>query len=260
MMTQAKDKSEFKRASCSTALVLAIIFMSGGGRLQAQTLAVPGNMPILYKEIPDYALARQRARYKVKLPWCTIEYRGDGYYVTSGDREFVILNQNPACLKRFVGKMVAVHGRTTENVVSWSRLYFVVIDEINGMRYEGKVGPWVMREPMDEEIRYWNVHKQLPPATQKFMDYLALPKSASDHRFAENETGCDVLAYSTGASEYKKSMPAANVDRQLTDIQRQLTVIEEKVEKKPFRGIYSIPSADWNTTDWSLYLDSQGGG
>ena len=107
-MIQAKERSELKRACGATALMLAIIFMGGGSRLRAQTPAVPGNMPILYKEIPDYALARERARYRIKLSQCIIEYRGDGYYVTTGDQEFVILNQNPACLKRFAGKMVAL--------------------------------------------------------------------------------------------------------------------------------------------------------
>lgn len=181
-MTQAKGKSAWKRCGAA-ALVLAIILIGGGRRLQAQVLAVPANMPILYKEIPEYVNERSRARYKIKLSQCQITFRENGYSITSGDREFVILNQNPACLKRFAGKTVAVQGRTTESVVPWFSLYFVVVDGINGMKYDGKIGPRVMREPTDEEIRSWNLHKRLPPATQKFMDYLALPKSASDLRF-----------------------------------------------------------------------------
>lgn len=247
-MTQAQKITAIKIGCRAIALALAIMVM--GGRLQAQTLAVPGNMPIVYKEIPGYAQAKQRARYKIKLPQCTIEYRGDGYCLTSDDREFVILNQNPACLKRFAGKTVAVHGKTTENVVPWFRVYFIVIDEINGKRYEGKVSPWVMREPTDEEIRSWNLHRQLPSATQKFLTYLALPKTESDLRFAESDG--DTLAQGT--------MPETDINRQLTSIQRQLTAIEQKVDKKPYRGIYSTPTSNWNSTDWSLYMDLQGGG
>jgi hypothetical protein len=258
-MTQAKGKSALKRCGAA-ALMLAIIFVSGGSRLQAQILAVPANMPILYKEIPEYVNVRSRARNKIKLSQCTITLREDGYCITSGDREFVILNQNPACLKRFAGKTVAVQGRTTESVVPWFRLYFVVVDDINGMKYDGKVGPWMMREPTDEEIRYWNLHKRLPPATQKFMAYLALPKSASDIGFAGNEAGNDTLAYSTITSEKDQSLPAADVNRQLTSIQRQLTGIEQKLGKPPYQGIYSVPSTEWNATDWSQYMDSQGGG
>ncbi|MFA4901789.1 MAG: hypothetical protein WC600_03490 [Desulfobaccales bacterium] len=258
-MTQAKEKSALKRCGAA-ALMLAIILVGGGNRLQAQVLAVPANMPILYKEIPDYVKERSRARYKIKLSQCQIVFREDGYYLLSGDREFVILNQNPACLKRFAGKMVAVQGRTTESVVSWFSLYFVVVDDINGMKYDGKVGPWMMREPTDEEIRSWNLHKRLPPATQKFMTYLALPKSASDVRFAGSEAGSNTLAYGTITSEDNQSLPVADVNRQLTSIQRQLTGIEQKMAKPPYRGIYSVPEADWNATDWSLYMDSQGGG
>jgi len=258
-MTQAKEKSALKRCGAA-ALMLAIIFVDGGSRLQAQVLAVPANMPILYKEIPEYVNVRSRARHKIKLSQCTIAFREDGYYIISGDREFVILNQNPACLKRFAGKMVAVQGRTTERVVPWFSLYFVVVDDINGMKYDGKVSPWVMREPTDEEIRYWNLHKRLPPATQKFMAYLALPKSASDFRFAGNEAGSDTLAYGDITSENDQSLPVADVNRQLTSIQRQLTGIEQKMGKPPYRGIYSVPSDEWNATDWSLYTDSQGGG
>jgi hypothetical protein len=258
-MTQAKEKSALKRCGAA-ALVLAIILMDGGGKLQAQVLAVPANMPILYKELPEYVNVKSQARYKIKLSQCTIEFRGDGYYLINGDREFVILNQNPACLKRFVGKMVAVQGRTTESVVPWCRLYFVVVDAINGMKYDGRVGPWVMREPTDEEIRYWNLHKRLPAATQKFMAYLALPKSASDVRFAGDEAGSDTLAYGTITSENDQFLPVADVNRQLTSIQRQLTGIEQKIGKPPYRGIYSVPSDEWNATDWSQYMDSQGGG
>ncbi len=258
-MTQAKEKSALKRCGAA-ALVLAVMLVGGGSRLQAQVLAVPSNMPILYKEIPEYVNARSQARYKIKLSQCTIAFRDGGYYIMSGDREFVILNQNPACLKRFAGKMVAVQGRTTESVVSWCRLYFVVVDDINRMKYDGKVGPWMMREPTDEEIRYWKLHKQLPPATQKFMAYLALPKSASDPRFAGDGADSDTLAYGTITSEDDRSLPVADVNRQLTSIQRQLTGIEQKMGKPPYRGIYSVPSAEWNATDWSLYMDSQGGG
>jgi hypothetical protein len=85
--------------------------------------------------------------------------------------------------------MVAIHGKTTESVVPWCRIYFAVIDEIDGKRYDGKVGPWIMREPTDEEVCSWSLHRQLPPATQKFMDYLALPKPASECRVAEYEAG-----------------------------------------------------------------------
>ncbi|MHB9072942.1 MAG: hypothetical protein ACYC6G_05405 [Desulfobaccales bacterium] len=258
-MTQAKEKSALKRCGAA-ALMLAIILVGGGSRLQAQVLAVPANMPILYKEIPEYVNVRSRARYKTKLPQCTIAFREDGYYIMSGDREFVILNQNPACLKRFAGKMVAVQGRTTESVVPWCRLYFIAVDDINGMKYDGKVGPWVMREPTDEEIRYWNLHKQLPPATQKFMAYLALPKSASDLMFAGDGAGSDTLAYDTLTAGDDRSLPVADVNRQLTSIQRQLTGIEQKMAKPPYRGIYSVPEEDWNATEWSLYMDSQGGG
>jgi hypothetical protein len=257
-MTQAKEKSPLKRVGAAT-LVLAIMLLVGGSRLQAQVLAVPANMPILYKEIPEYINVRPQARYKVKLPQCTIEFRGDGYYIISGDRDFVILNQNPACLKRFAGKKVAVQGRTTESMVPWNRLYFVVVDDINGMKYDGKVSPWVMREPTDEEIRYWNLHKQLPPATQKFLAYLALPRSASDLRFAGEEAGGDSLVYGTDAKD-DQSLPVADVRRQLTSIQSQLTAIEQKMAKPPYRGIYSVPEEDWNATDWSLYMDLKGGG
>jgi hypothetical protein len=260
-MTQAKEKSALKRCGAAAlALMLAIILVGGGNRLQAQVLAVPGNMPILYQEIPEYVNVRSRARHKIKLSQCTIALREDGYYIMSGDREFVILNQNPACLKRFAGKMVTVHGRTTESVVPWFRLYFVVVDDINGMKYDGKVGPWAMREPTDAEIRYWNLHKRLPPATQKFMAYLALPKSAHDLRFAGDSAGSDTLAYRTITSEDDQSLPVADVNRQLTSTQRQLTGIEQKMAKPSYRGIYSVPEADWNATDWSLYMDSQGGG
>lgn len=253
-MTQAKEKSAVKRYG-ATAIVLAIILMTGGTRLQAQVLAVPGSMPILYREIPEYVKMKPRARYKLNLPQCTIDFKTDGYYLISGDREFAILNQNPACLKRFAGKMVAVRGRTTESVVSWHRLYFVVIDEIDGRKYEGKVAPWVMREPTDEEIRYWNLHKQLPPATQKFMAYLALPKSES--WFAPDGADSDTLTYCAVTSE---NMPEVNANRQLTAIQRQLTAIEQKLGRPPYRGIYSVPEEDWDATDWSLYMDLQGGG
>jgi hypothetical protein len=258
-MTQAKEKSALKRCGAAV-LMLVIILVGGGSRLQAQVLAVPVNMPILYKEIPEYVKERSRARYKIKLSQCTIAFREDGYYIMSGEREFVILNQNPACLKRFAGKMVAVQGRTTESVVPWFSLYFVVVDDINGRKYDGKVGPWLMREPTDEEIRYWNLHKRLPPATEKFMAYLALPKPASDFGFAGNEAGSDTLAYGTITSGNDQSLPVADVNRQLTGIQRQVTSIEQKMAKPPYQGIYSIPSAEWNATDWSLYTDSQGGG
>jgi hypothetical protein len=258
-MNQAKEKSALKRCGAA-ALILAIMLGGGESRLQAQVLAVPANMPILYKEIPEYVNVRSRARYKIKLSQCTIALREDGYYIMSGDREFVILNQNPACLKRFAGKTVAVKGRTTERVVPWFSLYFVVVDDINGMKYDGKVGPWVMREPTDEEIRYWNLHKRLPTATEKFMAYLALPKQASDFRFDGNEAGNDTLAYGTLTSENDQSLPVANVSRQLTSIQRQLTGIEQKIGKPLYRGIYSVPSSEWNATDWSQYMDSQGGG
>jgi hypothetical protein len=260
MIPQNQEKSAFKIICRATLTVLAIIFISSGSRLEAQVLAIPANMPILYEEIPEYVLARSRARYKLELPQCTIESRGGGYAITSGDREFIILNQNPACLKRFVGKMSVVQGRTTENVVSWNRLYFVVIDAINGMRYEGRVAPWMMREPTDEEICYWNLHQQLPPATQKFLNYLALQKPASGLQIAASEAGCGTLAYNRLASEPQRSLPVTGVSRQLTDIQRQLTVIEQKVNKQPYQGLYSIPSDNWNATDLSLYMDSQGGG
>lgn len=259
-MTQDTGKTGLRRVGRTFALVLAIILVGGSGRPEAQTLAVPQNMPILYKEIPVYASARPRARYPVKLPRCAIEYRKDGYYLISGNREFVILNQNPACLKRFAGKMVAVQGKTTERPAPWCRLYFVVIDTIDGRKYEGKVGPWMVREPTDEEICYWNLHKQLPPATQKFLDYLALPRPTLECRPAAYEAGCDQLAYSAAISGPESPLPAADVNRQLTAIQRQLTVIEQKVDKKPYRGVNSIPSSQWNSTDWSLYMDSQGGG
>jgi hypothetical protein len=242
-MTQAKEKSALKRCGAAAA-VLAIILVGGGSGLQAQVLAVPANMPILYKEIPEYVNVRSRARYKIKLSQCTIAFRVDGYYIMSGDREFVILNQNPACLKRFAGKMVAVQGRTTEGVVPWFSLYFVVIDDINGLKYDGKVGPWMMREPTDEEIRYWNLHKRLPSATQKFMAYLALPKSASDLRFAGSKAGSGTLAHGAIDPEDDQSLPKTDVNRQLTSIQRQLTDIEQKMAKPPYRGIYSIPSAE----------------
>jgi len=257
-MTQTQGKSALKQACISALLVLTTTLLSSDSGLQAQVLAIPANMPILYREIPAYVRAKQQVRYKIKLPQSTLEYCGDGYYLTSGDHEFVILNQNPACLKRFAGKKVAVQGRITEKLVPWHRLYFVVIDSINGMSYEGKVAPWAMREPTDEEIRYWNIHKQLPPVTLKFMNYLALPKTARDSWSPENEPGSDTLAYSAETSENYRSVPA--VDSQLAAIQRQLTVIEQKVSKPPYRGIYSVPSENWDSTDWSLYMDLQGGG
>ncbi|MFZ5448259.1 MAG: hypothetical protein ACOZFS_06435 [Thermodesulfobacteriota bacterium] len=259
-MTQETGKLEFKLAYRIIAAGVALILMGAHGRLQAQTLAAPCDMPVLYKEIPGYVLARQRARYKINLPQCIIEYRGDGYYLISGEHEFVILNQNPAHLKGLLGKMVAVKGKTTENVVPWHRVYFVAIDEINGIKYQGQVSPWVMREPMDKEIRFWNLHKKLPPATQKFMDYLALPKEQSDFQSADREDCCDPVVYREAAYSVNRSYPATEADRQLTAIQRQLTAIEQKMDKRPYQGIYSTPSADWNSTDWSMYMDLQGGG
>jgi hypothetical protein len=240
-------------------ILCALMLMDGGRTLLAQTLAVPDSMPILYKEIPHYAFAAKRARYRVKLPQSALEYRKDGYRLISGDREFVILNQNPACLKRFAGKMLTVSGKTTESVVPWHRLYFLVIDEINGMRYDGKVGPWVMREPTDEEICYWSRNHKLPPATQKFMDYLALPVQATACRFSEGDSpgGAMLTAGVAGGSE---SASMAEINNRLTGIQRQLTVIEQRAARQPYQGIYSTSSHNWDSTDWSLYMDLQGGG
>ena len=193
-MPQATEKSELQRVCQALAFMLVFVLLGGSGRLQAQTLAVPENMPCLYQEIPGYVQARPRARYPVTLPGCAIESREDGYYITRGDQEFVILNQNPACLKRFVGKTVEVQGKTTESVVPWCRLYCVVIAAIDGKSYAGKVGPWMRRAPTDAEICSFRLHGQLPPATQKFLDYLALPKSVSECRVAGDETGCDTLS------------------------------------------------------------------
>lgn len=259
-MTQITEKLALVKAHRAAVLVLAVILLGGAGRLQAQSLAVPGNMPILYQEIPEYVKLKPRARHKVNLAKCIIEPRTEGYYLVSGDREFVILNQNPACLKRYAGKSVAVRGRTTENPVTWFQSYFIVIDEIDGKRYEGKVTPWVMREPTDEEIRYWCLHKQLPPATQKFMTYLALPRTEREPWLAENGSDNDNLTYCALTPESKRALPEGNVDRQLTAIQKQLTAIEQKVSKPAYRGIYSVPEEDWNATDWSLYMDLRGGG
>lgn len=252
-MAQVGEKSAFKKA-CIAAMLLLAILLGSNDRLQAQTLVVPGAMPMLYKEIPEYVLAKKRAHYQVRLPQGTVEFRGDGYYITSGINEFVILNQNPACLKRFNGKTVAVQGRVTEKVVPWNRLYFIVVDKINNQSYAGKVAPWMLREPTDEEICYWNVHKQLPPKTQKFMDYLSMPKSTNDSWLEDSDT----LVCSAVTPESQRSVQP--VESQLTAIQRQLTVIEQKVSKPPYRGIYSKPSEAWDATDWSLYMDVQGGG
>lgn len=259
-MTQAAEKSALIKARHTAVIVLTIMLLGGASRLQAQALAAPGNMPILYQEIPGYAEMKPQARYKINLSKCTIAYKADGYYLISGDREFVILNQNPACLKRFTGKTVAVRGRTTENVVLWCRLYFVVVDEIDGRGYEGKVTPWMMRKPTDKEIRYWNLHAQLPPATQRFMVYLDLPKSERDLGLAQDGADSNTLAYCAVTPKETPSCPEVNVNGQLTAIQRQLTAIEQKMEKPPYRGVNSIPVEDWNTTDWSLYMDLQGAG
>jgi hypothetical protein len=213
-------------------------------------------MPILYKEIPRYAFAKQRARHRVALPQATLEYRRGGYYVASGDREFLILNQNPVCLKRFLGKPVAVHGRTTENLAPWHRLYFLVIDRINGMSYDGRVGPWAMRDPTDEEIRYWNRNHRLPPATQKFMEYLAMPVQASDFSFSDDYPAAgNLLAANPGTAEC-----TMDLNNRLTDIQRQLTVIEQRGARQPYQGLYSTHPDKWDATDWSMYMDLQGGG
>lgn len=174
--------SQYERTGLSiigclaVALFFTVSLLDGGNRLLAQTLAVPSEMPTVYEEVPAYVLARKRARYNVKLPQCTIAARGSqsGYCVKSGGQEFIILNQNPACLKRFAGKIVAVTGKTTESVLPWFDVYFLVVDTINGMRYEGSVAPWAMREPTDEEVSFWILNKRLPPATHKFMAYLDL--------------------------------------------------------------------------------------
>lgn len=244
-------------------LVLACSLMPGGRSLLAQTLATPGDMPIIYREIPGNGLAKKRARHRVKLTGCTLAYQGvkGGYTLIKGGQEFVILNQNPACLKRFAGKTLTITGKTTESVVPWFNLYFLVIDKINGMQYSGKVGPWVMREPTDEEIRFWNLHKRLPPATQNFMAYLDLPGQANWASW-NGTPAPDELNAEPGAlyAQNHRSGPAAEVEPRLADLQRQLRALEKRVTRQPYNGIYSKPTEEWNSTDWSLYMDSQGGG
>jgi hypothetical protein len=177
-MTQTVERVMLKRACQVLTFMLTIIFLAGGAPLEAQTLAVPPGMPTLYKEIPSYVLARSRARHQIHLQG-TIEYKGDGYHLIRGGQDFVILNQNPVCLRGVAGKMVEVQGKTTERVAPWFRLYFLMVDTIDGKKYDGKVGPWMRRAPTEKEICYWKLHKQLPPATRKFRAYLDLPKTAS---------------------------------------------------------------------------------
>lgn len=174
---------------CFGGVVLLMASLMGGGReVPAQNLGVPGDMPTLYEEDPYNPVMRRLARHRVKLRNCTIGYRGviNGYYLKSGHREFVILNQNPKCLAGLEnqGKIVTVEGRTTESLTPYYDIYYLVIHQIDGRGYQGRVGPCVPREPTTAEIRYWQQYRRLPPGTQKFMDYLALPQQGSELQVA----------------------------------------------------------------------------
>ena len=228
-------------------LCLTASWVGGGDAGWAQTLQIPEDMPVLYGEIPEYLLARPRARHRVRIRDGTVVYHeGEGNYsLMDQAKKFVILNQNPRCLKNLVGKRITVEGRTTETVKDYFNLYFLVIDKINCLGYEGQIGPVAMRDPTDAEIRCWKLHKQLPPATQKFMTALQLPKGEFE------------LA---AAAPVRPQQSLADLERRLIEVQQQLQVMEKKAAKPPYQGLYSKPAAEWNSTDLSLYMDLQGGG
>lgn len=157
--------------------ILIISFGGGASRAGAQTYAVPADMPTLYEDDPYNATMRRQARYRVKLPNCIVGDQGVrlGYYLKCGHRQFTILNQDLRWLANLAynGKPVRVEGRVTDNVTGFYDYYYIVIDKIDGQRYAGEVGPCLERQPTKAEIQYWQNHQQLPPATQKMMNYLS---------------------------------------------------------------------------------------
>ncbi len=247
-------------------MVLAVCLGSGGQSLWAQTLAVPPGMPVIYQEMPDYMLLRQRACHKIVLHECVLKSEGvqNGYYLERGLQKFVILNQNPACLRGFVGRTVAVAGRTTESVVPWFRLFFIEVDAINGLHYAGNVAPWVMREPTDQEVSYWKLHRRLPPQTERCMARLAIPRGAT---WASWNGPAAPLGISPGteteevaaAQPQAQGIPTVDLDQRLRDMQGQLRAIQGQLNRRPYDGIYSTPSNQWNATDWGIYVSSHGG-
>jgi hypothetical protein len=158
-------------------VIVLLVLTADSGALLAAESRPPRDIPTLYEDDPYNEILRRKAKHRVKLTNCVVAEQGgiNGYFLKYGVKRFVILNQNPDWLKdlEYYGKPVTVEGRVSDTYKSYYDLYFIVIDKIDGRPYDGKVGPLLERQPTKAEVQYWRDHGQLPPATQKMLDYLS---------------------------------------------------------------------------------------